>query len=915
MPTHARMVWAVFKRNFSSYFINPTGYVFITVFILLGAMAAFWQRAFFMNNLANLDQLNGYFPMLLLFFIPALTMNVWAEERRQGTDELLFTLPGRDGDIVLGKYLAALGIYTVAILFSLSHLFILTWLADPDVGLIIATYFGYWLVGAALVAVGMVASLLTANTTVAFIIGAVFCGAFVFVNQVESLFGGRFSGWVADLGFVPHFRHFGDGLIPLTGLLYFVALGAVMLYVNVALLSRRHYTGGEGSVAHSGHWVVRGLALAAMAVALCVLVGRLGTSLDATAEKLHTLQPKTVELIKSIPEDRPVFIQAFFSEEVPEALVQTRKDLLNLLHKFAEVGGGRIKLAVHETEPFTPTAALAAENYSITPQKVMAVEASQRTAVDVFLGLVFTSGPEESVIPFFHRGLPVEYELARSVRVVSQAQRKKLGIIATDAKPFGGFDFDNMTNSPDWSIVEELRKQYKVEQVAPAGPYPTDLDALLAVMPSTLTQPELDELKKAILAGTPTLIFDDPLPMFNPQLSPPLPKDTERNPFMSRQRPPSAPKGDFSVLLASIGLDWRGNSAVWSGFNPHPAFADAPPEVVFVCQGPDNPRPFNPSSVIASGLQEVVMIYPGAVRGDREVKGAALVKTPLLGIGPTSGETPWDSLVSRGFLGMQLNPKPRRFQTPGGYTLAMQVTGTLPAEAGTPEQGPANTNGLEGPAGEKKKGQPEGEHRINVIMVADADVISETFFQLRRQGIEELNFDNVTFALNCLDVLVGDESFVALRKHRSRHRTLTRVEEQTEEFAEKSRSETDAAETKAAEQLAEAQKRLDEKVDEVRKRTDLDEKTQRIMLQSLQERENRRLEVVKGNIEREKEQRIDKARTDMETAIASIQRGIKWRAALLPPVPALVLAVAMFAYRFNRERISVAERRLVGAKS
>ncbi len=915
MPTHARVIRAVFKRNFSSYFINPTGYVFITVFILLGAMAAFWQRAFFMNNLANLDQLNAYFSLLLLFFIPALTMNVWSEERRENTDELLFTLPGRDGDIVLGKYLAALGIYTVAILFSLSHLIVLAWLGEPDVGLMVATYLGYWLAGAALLAVGMVASLLTANATVAFIIGAVLCGVFVFLNHVESLFGGRLSDSIARLGFVPHFRHFGNGVIPLASVLYFVALAVVMLYVNIALLARRHYTGGEGSAAHTGHWGVRSIALAAVSIGLCVFVTRLGWAADATAEKLHTLQPQTVELIESIPKDRPVFIQAFFSKEVPEAMVQTRKDLLNLLHKFDRVGGERIRLAVHETEPFTETAAMAAENYKITPQKVMAVEASRRAAEDVFLGLVFTSGPEEFVIPFFHRGLPVEYELARSVRVVSQTQRKKLGVVTTDAKLFGGFDFNTMTNPPDWSVVEELRKQYDVVQVSPMGPYPDDLDALLAVMPSSLTQPEMDELQKAILAGTPSLIFDDPMPMFNPKLAPKLPKDADRNPFMSRGQPPPQPKGDFDALLASIGLSWRSSNIVWSGYNPHPAFADVPREIVFVCRSPDNPRPFNPESVISSGLQEVVALFPGGIRGDREVSGAKLVRTPLVTTGSISGNTPWDSLVTRSVFGMQLNPNPRRYQTADAYALAMRVTGTLPPaandEAGTDSESDADDGES---TGDENVEEPQAERRINVIMVADVDSISETFFQLRRQGAEGLNFDNVTFALNCIDVLAGDESFVALRKHRPRHRTLARVDGLMEEFEEKSRVETEAAEARAAGQLVEAQGRLDKKVDEVRQRADLDERTKKIMLKSLQESENRRFEVTKATIEQEKEKSIARALADKEMAEARIQRGIKWRAALLPPIPALLLAFVMFAYRYNREKISVAERRVVGAK-
>src|SRR5688500_10859904 len=153
----SHVIQAVFKRNVASYFSGLLGYLFIIVFVVAGSLLAF-KSEFFAANQANLDQLSAWYPLLLVFIIPAVTMTAWADERKLGTDELLFTLPATDVEILLGKYLAVLAVYTTALVFSLTHAMVLAWLGDPDPWALASTYLGYWLAGAALIGAGLFAS-------------------------------------------------------------------------------------------------------------------------------------------------------------------------------------------------------------------------------------------------------------------------------------------------------------------------------------------------------------------------------------------------------------------------------------------------------------------------------------------------------------------------------------------------------------------------------------------------------------------------------------------------------------------------------------------------------------------------------------------------------------------------------------
>ena len=865
---------AVLRRELTSYFSSPTGYVFISLFVFLSAIAAFWQESFFASNLANLDALNAYFPYLLIFLVPALTMTAWAEERLHGTDELLLTLPATDLEIVLGKYGAYLAIYSVALAFSVSHVIVLLILGSPDIGLLFATYSGYWLMGAALVALGMLASQLTTNLTVAYILGALFCSVPVFVDHAGNLFGGLLRRILESLSFVEQFRNFSDGVVPLSGTLYFLGFAAAMVYLNVAVLGRRHWATGKDAPRLGWHYAVRGVAVLVAVAGATVLVGRLGGRVDVTAERLHSLSPDTGELLAGLDSSRPVFIQAYLSPEVPRRYVQTRNNIVSMLREFDAAGGDRIHANIISTEKYTPESREARDRFDIRPRQVPPMHQSQGSPDEIFFGLVFSCGPDEFVIPFFDVGLPVEYEIMRSVRVVANAERKKVGVLRTGINLFGGFDFQSRQQSRSWSIVSELEKQYDVIQVPATADYPENLDVLVAVLPNTLQTDGMDRLVEWAKEGNPLLVVVDPLPAFNIESSP---QQLPQSPFQQGQ--PQRVPTDTKPLMDALGIVWATDQIAWDKYNPHPNFRNLPEEVVFLGAGSGYDETFNEEEPVSSGLQEVVFLY-GGVLGPHEEESKTEF-TPLLRTGTESGTTFWFRLVQQSFFGLQLATNLAHEPDEETHVLAARVS------------------------------SEDEENPVDAIVIADADMMGEQFFALRRQGVEQLNFDNVTFLLNAVDQLAGDESFIALRKRRRTHRTLETVEARTRTYEEDRLEETRRAEQEAEEKLNAAQARLDEAVKALQDRTDLDAQTKRIMISNQERIENRRLAVARSNIEDEKERLIEAARGDMEAGVRAIQNTIKLVAVALSPFPAFLLFLFVSVKRREREQIGVASDRLV----
>jgi ABC-2 type transport system permease protein len=940
------VVRAIFKRNFVSYFSSPTGYVFICVFVALSSLAAFWPNEFFNANLANLDQLNVYFPAIMLVFIPAITMSVWAEERRQGTDELLLTLPASDLDVVLGKYLASLAIFSVALLFSwFSNLLVLKALGSPDMGLFFVTYFGYWMIGMTMLAVGMVASFLTSNLTVGFILGALFNAPMVLAQYAEVITSdSETAQLIRRWSIAEQFRDFERGIVSLSSVSYFVMITAVMLYLALVLIGRRHWKGGRDGNSLWVHFAIRALSLLLVAVGVSYVFARHDVvRVDVTSEQLSSLSPDTRRLMKDLKSEYPVVIEAFISPTVPAEYIQTRLNLLSVLDELAALGGNKIQVHKHSVQTFTQLASDAEDKYGIRPRQVLSKSRGAYSQEEIFLGVAFNCGLEKEVLPFIDKGLPAEYEIVRSICVVAQEKRQKIGVLKTEVSLFGGFDPSTMGMSEDQLIVSELRKQYEVVEVDPARPIEVDqYEMLLAVQPSSLAQPEMDNFLEAVRKGLPTAVFEDPLPGYWRGVSGTMQprRQQQPNPFMPQ--PPQAPKGRITELWDMLGVDMIGDEIIAQDWNPYPKVKMVQPEFIFIGEGSGANEPFNESDEITSGLQQLLFLYAGSFI---KQKKSTLDYQPLCTTGSHTASMRVQTFMEEAQKGPEALMRARK-GTHEKYNVSVHVKGKVKARKSDPFKGQGRFAGLEaglcqddpapvqpGGAGKKpalsgrdaamkivEEAVAEGEldsnktSSVNVVLVSDIDCLSSLLFEMRERGSQEdevqWQFQNVAFALNVVDALSGDKRFMEIRKRQPKHRILEAIELKTEEAREDAGKNREKFVADFDQARSDAQRKFEEQLDKVRKREDLSDVEKLQKVRELQQHGQRQLDVSLSELEKKRDDELKQIQRDLELDVRQVQDSYKLWAVLVPPIPPLLIAFFVYFHRRSQEREGVSKSRL-----
>ncbi len=238
-------VLTLFKRELNAYFATPLAYVFIVIFLILSGIFTFYLGNFYERNQADLQPFFIFHPWLYLFLVPAIAMRVWAEERKSGTIELLLTLPITMTQAVLAKYLAAWCFIAIALVLTFPIWLTVSYLGEPDHGVILAAYLGSLLMAGCYLAIGVCISALTRSQVIAFIISLAVC--FLFTMSGFSLVLDIFSGWlpmgfvdaIAALSVLTHFQAISKGVLELRDLVYFLAMIIAWLYACAIIIDMK----------------------------------------------------------------------------------------------------------------------------------------------------------------------------------------------------------------------------------------------------------------------------------------------------------------------------------------------------------------------------------------------------------------------------------------------------------------------------------------------------------------------------------------------------------------------------------------------------------------------------------------------------------------------------------------------------
>lgn len=531
-----RNILTILTRDLAAYFTSPIGYIFMIVFVTISV--GLYITTFFTFPVADMQPYFINLPLFLCIFIPAVTMRIWAEERKENTWEMLLTFPMKAWELVLGKFLACLIFFCATLFATVTVPFMLISLGNPDMGAILSGYFGTVLLGAFFLSVGIFFSGFYKDQIVAFVVTLLACfGIFLLgTGFIAAYIDGMLPGWGTLLGELvglsDHYAAFTRGVIEIADILYFLAWTAVFLFLNIIYIDGRNRP--------------RARVYFTATVVMCVVIGLLGNWLirdasfgrfDVTEGKIHTVSDATKRILSQL--DTPVQVKYYVSprDQMPTGMNRLEQDIRARLDEMRIASRGNVQFSVvhlevanvvrsqptglgeEEEEPGSEEEILEKRmaDKGVEPFTVQAMGEDQITNKVIYssIGVAYRDKPEEIIPQILPQFLPeLEYRLVNTIYKLTRDEAPKVALIAPkealNIPPEVRRMYEQMgqkipeTEDP-YEYLELLlqSEKYDVQRVdlGPNNPLPEDIETLVVVNPRNFSDRHMWEINRALHSG------------------------------------------------------------------------------------------------------------------------------------------------------------------------------------------------------------------------------------------------------------------------------------------------------------------------------------------------------------------------------------------------------------------------------
>ena len=736
---------------------------------------------FYERRQADLMPFFFWHPWVYLLLVPAATMGLWADERRNGTAELLLTLPVTVFEVLVGKFLAAWSFVGIGLALTFPVALTAGYLGSPDWGAVFCGYLGSFLLAGAAVAIGVFASTLSRSSVVGFVVSLALVFLLLIIGFDPVI--GAVASWgvptaitdaVASCSLLSHFESMQKGVVDFADVGYYFAMVVFMI------AAAKTVTDGRRGASKG---VVGLVLVGAIAASSVVILANLPLRCDMTAEKLYTLSKGSKAVLSQLTEDVTFkYYVSSSSAEMPMALKTYASQVGNLLKEYERAGGGRLVVETYDPKPDSDAEEWA-QRYGVEPQT-----GGNPFGAGIYFGIVAVCGDREETLGVLspRTESTLEYDLTRLVTRVAWPERPVVGVMTSLPDVLGGQMNPMMMQMGQrppqgWAAFSELAKDYDVRTVEPdSDKIDDDIKTLVVVHPKNLSDKALYAIDQFVLRGGKLVACVDPFSIKDMQSS-----RSQQNPMMGQMG------GDGPSTLGKLFDAWgvkfeEGKIScdleAATKLNNGQGGVESNP--AFLSLGTAN---MDKSDLIVADLTNVMFPFAGAFTFEK--KDMDISFEPVI-------TTSKDNSCSTDKMAMQYGGMKDMVPDGKERILAARLSGTFKTAF---PKGPDGTNDV-------SKALAEG--KGNVLLFADSDFLADDFcVRMMRTpfgSIPQLINENLTLFSNAMEQFAGREELIGVRSRGASDRPFTVVNELEAEATKK----WQAREAAFQEELQQTQQRL-----------------------------------------------------------------------------------------------------------